>query len=95
MKLMVNILLFVFLAVIAAPTVLSLIQDDADVVTACNMEEEETQKELQEIKAGPTEFLFTLVPVITKKTKITSNNLRCHIRVSGDIFLPPPEAFTV
>lgn len=70
---------------------MSLIQDDTDISISCNLEEEEVQKELAEFKMNSVEFSFTFYPLVKKNTLFISYNLREHVRVCGDIFLPPPE----
>ena len=92
MKLLVNILLLIFLSFLATPTIVSLMQDDADVSVAYNLNEEEVHKELQEIKAGPNEFTFLfLMKELKTKSQINTGYLLRHKLVFGDIFLPPPE----
>ena len=53
MKTLVNIVLFLFVSFLAAPTVVSLIEDDADVSIVYSLTEEELQKELKEVKVSP------------------------------------------
>lgn len=91
MKILVSIVLLLFISFLAVPTIVSLLDDDSDVSISYNLNEEEVHKELQEIKAGPSEFSFSFLKAIKKSSKITSNNLRVHKRVFGDIFSPPPE----
>lgn len=91
MKLLVNILLLIFMSFLATPTIISLVQDDADVSVAYNLNEEEVHKELQEIKAGPSEFSFFFINLLETKSKIDTEYLLRHKLVFGDIFLPPPE----
>ncbi|GGB73651.1 hypothetical protein GCM10007424_11930 [Flavobacterium suaedae] len=92
MKLLVNILLLIFLSFLATPTIVSLVQDDADVSVAYNLNEEEVHKELQEIKAGLNEFTFSfMIEKSEKKSQINTEYLLRHKLVFGDIFLPPPE----
>ena len=48
-----------FVSFLTAPTIVSLIEDEADVSMVYSLTEEEIQKELKEIKAGPEiEFQF-------------------------------------
>ena len=53
MKTLVNIVLFLFVSFLAAPTMVSLIEDDADVSIVYSLTEEELQKELKEVKVSP------------------------------------------
>ena len=81
-----------FVSFLAAPTVVSLIEDEADVSMVYSLTEEEIQKELKEIKAGPeTEFQFAFVDLRKNTSKINSENLLRHDNAFGDIFSPPPE----
>lgn len=92
MKILVNIVLFLFLSFLAAPTVVSLIQDDADVSIAYSFTEEEIQKELKEVKAGPEQAAhFVFSGSFKKSTQIKSENLQRHDNVFEEIFSPPPE----
>lgn len=92
MKFLVNILLFLFLSFITAPTIISLIEDKADISMVYSLTEEEVQKEIKEVKAQPV-YEFYVVFFKNNKTgsKIISENLRKHDNVSEEIFSPPPE----
>ncbi len=91
MKASVTIVLLLFISFLAAPTIVSLLDDNSDVSVSYSLNEEEIQKELQEIKAGPSQFVFSFVGIIKKTSRVTSSNLRTHKNVFGDIFSPPPE----
>ncbi len=91
MKILVSIVLLLFISFLAAPTIVSLLDDNTDVSISYSLNEEEIHKELKEIKAGPSEFTFCFLEGIKKSSKITSNNLRIHKCVFGDVFSPPPE----
>lgn len=92
MKFCVNIVLFLFLAFLAAPTIVSLLQDDADTSMVYNLSEEEYHKDIKEVKAGPQmDFGLTLFMVPKKTALINSDNLQRPYSVFGDIFSPPPE----
>jgi len=92
MKIIVSIVLFLFLSFLAAPTIVSLLQDDTDMSMVYSVTEEEIQKEIKEVKAAPyTEQRLTLF-IPTKKTPIIhSANSEDHDNVSRDICSPPPE----
>jgi len=92
MKFLVNILLFLFLSFLSAPTIISLIEDDADTSMVYSLAEEEMHKEIKEVKAQPTTD-FNLVFFIPQKksTLIRSENLQRHDNVFEEIFSPPPE----
>lgn len=95
MKVLVSILLFLFLSFLMAPTVISLVKDDADTSMAYSVTEEEIQKEIKEIKevkAQPGyEFAILLFSGYTVTSKIVSENLQKHDNISREIFSPPPE----
>jgi len=93
MKICVNIVVFLFLTFLAAPTLVCLLEDDdKDVSVVYSLSEEEMHKEMKEVKAPPHHvFEFAFFPVVKKSTLIKSKNLQKHANVSGDIFLPPPE----
>ena len=92
MKALVSIALFLFISFLATPTIVSLLDDNSDVSVCYSFNEEEIQKELQEIKAVSSQFTFScFIETIKKSSKITSNNLRRHKSVFGDVFFQPPE----
>lgn len=92
MKILVNIVLFLFLSFLSAPTIVSMIEDDADVSIAYSLTEEELQKEIKEVKAGPEqEFSIALLLISKKSTIINSENRQRHENAFGEIFSPPPE----
>ncbi|WP_116788902.1 hypothetical protein [Flavobacterium psychrotrophum] len=93
MKVLVNIVIVMFLAFLAAPTIVSLLHDeDTEVSVVCGFSEEEMHKEIKEVKMGPQwVYEAAFVPVIIKSTAISSEYLQKHENVCGDIFSPPPE----
>lgn len=92
MKFFVNIVLFLFLTFLAAPTIVSLLQDDTDMSMVYSLTEEEIQKEIKEVKAAPsTELRLSLFIPAKKTALIHSAQLGKHDNVSGDICSPPPE----
>lgn len=92
MKIVVNIVLFLFLSFLALPTVASLMDDEADVSVAYSFAEEEIQKELKEVLATPELIQhFVFQNDIKNTTQIKSENLQRHDNVFEEIFSPPPE----
>ncbi|PZR21093.1 MAG: hypothetical protein DI539_08840 [Flavobacterium psychrophilum] len=93
MKIFVNIVLFLFLAFLATPTIVSLIQDDADMSMVYSMTEEEIQKEIKEIKAAPSYMELRLAFFLPSKKNsiIKTANDEKHDNVSRDIHSPPPD----
>ncbi|MCO6146578.1 hypothetical protein [Flavobacterium sp. NRK1] len=93
MKIIVNFVLFMFLSFLAVPTIVSLLQDDADMSMVYSLTEEEIQKEIKEVKAAPSylELHFAFFAPAKKTTIINSANPGEHDNVSRDICSPPPE----
>lgn len=93
MKIIVNIVLFLFLSFLASPTIVSLIEDEADMSMVYNLAEEEFQKEIKEVKAAPQhcELRLSFFEPSKKGSEIKSANLQKHDNVSEEIFSPPPE----
>lgn len=91
MKFLANIVLFLFLSFLAAPTVVALMEDKADISMAYSLTEEEMQKELAEVKYSPSEFHYVLLSVTKKTSEIKTENLQRHDNVFEEIFSPPPE----
>ncbi len=92
MRFLVKIVLFVFLSFLSAPTIVSLVEDDADVSIAYSLTEEEVHKEVKEVVVYHTLHLDYHFPEISGIfTKINSENLQRHDNVFEEIFSPPPE----
>ncbi|MGQ2984079.1 hypothetical protein [Flavobacterium sp.] len=92
MKVFVNIVLFLFVSFLATPTIVSMVEDDADVSMVYSLTEEEIQKEIKEVKAAPhTEFGVAFIPQIRTSSLIKSANLERHDNIAGEICSPPPE----
>lgn len=92
MKIIVNIVLFLFLSFLASPTIVSLIEDEADMSMVYNLAEEEIQKEIKEVKAAPhCELRLSFFEPSKSGSEIKSANLQKHDNVSEEIFSPPPE----
>ena len=92
MKILVKIVLFLFVSFLVMPTIVSVIQEDADCSIVYSFTEEEIQKEAKEVKLCPQcDFALTLFTVSEKASLIKSANLEKHDNVSGEICSPPPE----
>lgn len=92
MKILVNILVCMFLIFLAAPTIVSLIEDEADISMVYSLTEEEIQKELKEVKAHCSiSFEYACPQAAKKSTLIPTQYLRGHSGVFEEIFSPPPE----
>lgn len=91
MKIIVNIVLFLFLFFLAAPTVVSLLQDETDMSMVYSITEEEIQKEIKEVKAAPSiEMRLTFFAPAKKTPVIKTANQERHDNVSREIHSPPP-----
>ena len=92
MKFFVNIVLFLFLSFLATPTIVSFLQDDADMSMVYSLTEEEIQKEIKEVKAAAFIELRLAFFAPAKKTSIikTANDQE-HDNVSREIHSPPPD----
>ena len=92
MKFLTQIVLFLFLAFLATPTIVSMIESDTDLSYVYNLSEEETHKEIKEIPALVENTVqLSLFKISLKSTFINSENLLKHDNVSEEIFSPPPE----
>jgi hypothetical protein len=93
MKLTSALLLFFFVAFLSAPTIVTLIEKNSDVSVLFNCSEEETNKDLKEIKANLNESISLEFLNWNYKinNKIIFENLSKHDNVFAVIFSPPPE----
>ena len=82
MKTAVKIVLFLFVLFLATPTIVSVIQKQTDVSGFYSMNEEETLKEIKEVKAELKLNNYELL--------VISENLLKHDNVAAVIFSPPP-----
>lgn len=92
MKILANIVLFLFMTFLATPTIVGMLKSDTDTSVVYSFSEEEVHKEIKEIPANIEDILQ--VPLIlnaTKPTAIHSDNQQKHDNVSEEIFSPPPE----
>lgn len=84
--------LTLFLAFLATPTVVTLIEKSSDVSTFYSFAEEEINKDCKEIKANfnpVTDYFF--IASVSKSTPISTENRLRHDNEFKDIFAPPPE----
>jgi hypothetical protein len=91
MKKIAQILLFVFIAFLVTPTIISVIEKSADISVFYNFSEEEQAH--KDIKAVFNSDLV-IAPVNLSKLNsglIQSENLSKHDKISSKIFIPPPE----
>ncbi|HSD15332.1 MAG TPA: hypothetical protein VLB74_11845 [Flavobacterium sp.] len=92
MKILVSIVLFLFVTFLATPTIIGLIERDADTSIVYSFSEEEIHKEIKEIPASIEDILQIPVSFTdTKSVAINSENEQKHDNASEEIFSPPPE----
>jgi hypothetical protein len=91
MKKLASILLFLFILFLITPTVVSVIENDADISVVSNFsEEEQVQKDIKLL------FYFEQIPnrlylpSVTNQFVSFENTLK-HNDISLGIFIPPPE----
>lgn len=91
MKLIARLFLFLFIAFLSTPTIVTLIEKSTDISMFFNMSEEEYVK--KEVKGL---FYFLASPVAfelkkaVKRSLILFENLSKHDHISRKIFSPPP-----
>lgn len=90
MKLVANILLYLFISFLAVPTIVTLIEEKSDVSAFYSSAEEEIHKEIKaEIKDY---YSFDVIHyTYTSKTKIFSENQSNLRLLSKEILIPPPK----
>lgn len=93
MKLIINIVLFLFITFLSTPTVVGMIDDDVDISCFYNLaEEEETNPTIQEVKVLPTsQYTFlNFFTFETLKFNVNLNQLLSYDNLAHKIFSPPP-----
>ncbi|MEL1254411.1 hypothetical protein AAEO57_11530 [Flavobacterium sp. DGU38] len=91
MKLVARILLFIFIAFLSTPTIVSVIKKSNNAAITISMSEEE--KSNKEIKAAVYTDAFNhelLIPAYTESKIILSGNIVKLDNISPSIFAPPP-----
>lgn len=96
MKFIARFILFIFVAFLSTPTIVTLIEKNTDISMFYNFAEEENQKEIKEIKEIKADLnlgfdypFIELNPI--RDSKIISQNLLRHDNIAEEIFIPPPE----
>ena len=91
MKIMAQIVMFVFITFLVTPTIVSVIEKDVDISLFYSLSEEE--KSHKEIKAVFTFDYSNTTFNLSKLSsgKIHSENLSKHDKIASAIFIPPPE----
>jgi putative cell wall-binding protein len=91
MKKIASILLFVFVAFLITPAVISAIENDADISVVSNFsEEEQLHKDIKLVFYYNQVFSSVPSSNVVSKTILTENSLK-HDDISLGIFIPPPE----
>lgn len=93
MKLIARFILFIFVAFLSTPTIVTLIEKNTDVSMFYNFAEEENHNDIKEIKANLNlVFDYPLIDAAKNTdSKIISKNSLRHIKITEEIFIPPPE----
>lgn len=92
MKILVNIVLFLFIAFLATPTIVGILESDSDTSVVYSFSEEEVHKEIKEIPANIEDILqIPVMSIDNTSTAINTENEQKHDNVSEEIFSPPPE----
>lgn len=94
MKIVAQLVLFLFLSFIALPTIVMVINKDSDISNAYSLtEEEESHSHIKVVKAHIIVFeYFDATPSINNiNTIFIDRNTSTKNLYSQDIFLPPPE----
>lgn len=91
MKIIAQLLLFVFVSFLITPTIVSVIQKDADISTFYSFsEEEKAQKEIKAIINFESTHGIVDLSNLNYRS-IFPENLSKHDNISSKIFIPPPE----
>jgi len=91
MKIIAQLLLFVFISFLITPAVICLIEKDADVSAFYSVsEEEKTQKEIKAIINFDATSTSIDMSQLNSKLIFTENSSK-HDKISSKIFIPPPK----
>lgn len=90
MKLLSKLLLAVFIAFLATPTVVTLIKKNSNTSVFYSFAEEEIYKEVKAEIRQHFDYPFLALKIL-KNTTIISENLSHHDHVSSEIISPPPK----
>ncbi len=91
MKIIAQLLLFVFISFLITPAVICLIEKDADVSAFYSFsEEEKTQKEIKAIINFDATSTSIDMSQLNSKLIFTENSSK-HDKISSKIFIPPPK----
>jgi hypothetical protein len=91
MKIMAQLLLFIFITFLATPTIVSVIKKSVDTSLFYSFsEEEKSHKEVKAIFNFDVANSTVILPNLNSGL-IQSENLSKHNKIASKIFIPPPE----
>lgn len=90
MKLIASFILFIFVAFLSTPTIVTLIKKNTDVSMFYSFAEEENHKEVKAHICVSFDYPFIELNQ-SRDSKIITNNLLRHDNIAEEIFIPPPE----
>ncbi|MBE0391180.1 hypothetical protein [Flavobacterium sp. PL002] len=92
MKVIASIFLFLFIAFLATPPIVTIIEKSCDTTLIFSLSEEEhTQKEIKVFTYHEEVLPELLIGKYNKTTLILSENLSKHDKITRSIFSPPPD----
>lgn len=92
MKVTASIFLFLFIAFLATPPIVTIIEKSCDTTIFFSLSEEEhTQKEIKVFAYHEEALPELLIGKYNKTTLILSENLSKHDKITRSIFSPPPD----
>lgn len=92
MKILTNIVLFLFMTFLSTPTIVGVMESDTDTSVVYSFSEEEIHKEVKEIPVSIGDILQLPSLIFTEKSIVINiENIQKHDNVSEEIFSPPPE----
>lgn len=93
MKIAVSIVLFVFMTFLSLPTIIGVLNSDADISLVYSMSEEEESHKVSSIKEAikAKKYVYLFECKLTTTKKIISENHIQYDDVLEEIFSPPPE----
>ncbi|WP_269225515.1 hypothetical protein [Flavobacterium eburneipallidum] len=92
MKRVAQILLFVFITFLITPSIISVLEKNADISVFYNFsEEEKAHKEIKALINDEVADTTSNLSELLKTTLIQSENLSKHDKITSKIFIPPPE----
>lgn len=92
MKIIARIFLLLFIAFLAVPPIVTIIEKSCDTSKYFSLSEEEhTQKEVKVFAYSQDAVSSHVITAVSKTSLILSENLSKHDRITPTIFSPPPD----